>query len=580
MATPGTFNSMSPLDSPGPMRQINPSICPITGDITYIHQLTASSQTDRVRMNWKTVHVLPVIFVPGIMGSNLCAVGQSDQSVWLPNSIPRMVADWLTKNAGYRQRLLHPDRTEVYTKGETPFWHVGALSTSREFEARGWGEVSAMSYKDFLIWLEVNLNGGGTRSNHATLNKVLQKVQNGTAWNAAKKYEPLTAEESGKAELWHYPVHAFGYNWLDDNAKAAQKLGQRIDEVIQHYNQSGVCKQVILVTHSMGGLVARYCSELNNDKLKHQAMRDKIAGIVHGVMPAVGAAVAYRRCKVGMRDEDAGTSLVIGITGRGVTAVFAQAPGALQLLPSRQYPVRNWLEVRDTDGNLLPDQPQTDDPYTGVYMVRDKWWGLVKEEWLKPKGGEPIVWRTFTNNIDTASDFHTALADNYHARTYGFYGSAPVDRKNQKIDHNSFSKITWTLEPGDARRDKATPSEKQIMAMGPNDVRQSGSNPLEVPGPDIQSLLPGSIEVTVDVPGTYFRLRLGGHNGSGDGTVPAESGRHPVNSSATDKIAQFFNIAGIDHEGAYGPIECKHLTVYAINKIAAPLTLPGKAQAA
>lgn len=160
MATPGTFNSMSPLDSPGPMRQINPSICPITGDITYIHQLTASSQTDRVRMNWKTVHVLPVIFVPGIMGSNLC--NQRGEAIWLVNGPLTAAKGWTFKDASDRQKLLHPDRTEVYTKGETPFWSVGALSKSKEFESRGWGEVSAMSYKDFLIWLEENLNGGGT----------------------------------------------------------------------------------------------------------------------------------------------------------------------------------------------------------------------------------------------------------------------------------------------------------------------------------------------------------------------------------------------------------------------------------
>jgi pimeloyl-ACP methyl ester carboxylesterase len=563
MATTGTSS---------PMRQINPSICPITGDITYTHCLTVSSQTDRVRMTMKPVHVLPVIFVPGIMGSNLCNL--SGEAVWLVNGVYSAGKGWTFKGSGDRQKLLHPGRTKVYTKGETPFWSVGTLTKAEHFQARGWGEVSAMSYKDFLIWLEENLNGGGTQSNHAKLNTVLQQVQDGTKWNAAKAYKPLTQDESHKAVQWYYPVHGFGYNWLDDNAKAAQKLGERITVLKEFYSKKGVCKQVILVTHSMGGLVARYCSELDNEKLKHKAMRDSIAGIVHGVMPTVGAAVAYRRCKVGMWEESKSTSLVIGSNGRDVTAVFAQAPGALQLLPSKQYPVQNWLEVRDSDGNLLPDQPKTDDPYAGVYAVKDKWWNLVKPEWLKPKDGAPIDWTTFTDNTQFASDFHDALADNYHTNTYGFYGSAHVDRKNHKIDFNSFSKITWTMEPGDAPRDKATPSGKQIMAMGPDDVRQSGNNPLDVPGPDVQVVAPDSMEGTVAVPGTYFRMRLGKHNGSGDGTVPAESGRYPVTGSAAGKIAQFFNITGIDHEGAYNPIECKYLTVYAINKIAAPLPLP------
>lgn len=78
------------------------------------------------------------------------------------------------------------------------------------------------------------------------------------------------------------------------------------------------------------------------------------------------AAIAYRRCKVGMRDEDYAASLVIGQTGLEVTAVFAQAPGALELLPTQQYD-SSWLRVKDLAGNdLLPPHP---DPYDGIYAV-------------------------------------------------------------------------------------------------------------------------------------------------------------------------------------------------------------------
>ncbi len=504
----------------------------------------------------------------------------------MPNGKLEMGWDWSRADAGERQSLLHPDRTKVYPHGDTPPFAIGTLSTTAHFEARGWGEVSAMSYREFLIWLEYNLNAGGTHSNHAKLNTVLQEAKGGL-WNPQKTFKPLTAKESDLAEQWTYPVHACGYNWLDDNAKAAQRLGKRIDEVIQHYsNEFSTCKQVILLTHSMGGLVARYCSEVDNEKLKHKAKRDKIAGIIHGVMPAAGAAVAYRRCKVGMWEESALTSLVIGSNGREVTAVFAQAPGALQLLPSKQYPVRNWLEVRDTEGTLLPDQPKTDDPYASVYSVRDKWWGLVKEEWLKPREGVPITWSDYLLALDKASNFHDALADHYHANTFGFYGSAHIDSKSHRVVPNSFSKITWTMRPGNTPRDKAAPSTKQIMAMGPNDVEQSGNNPVTVPAPDAPHVgIPattvlyspmGETSGIEMVPATYYAMHLGLQDGSGDGTVPAESARHPLGTSAAGKIVQLFNISGIDHEGAYNPLQCKQLTVYAINKIAAPLPLPKK----
>eukprot|EP01032_Pedospumella_encystans_P026865 gene26865-30371_t len=136
---------------------------------------------------------------------------------------------------------------------------------------------------------------------------------------------PILSDDLLKRAKCRFPVYACGYNWLASNTEAADALKDRIAEVIAENNKGAYkCEQVILVTHSMGGLVARCCAQLDG-------MAGKIAGIVHGVMPAVGAAVAYRRCKVGMREESFTAGLVIGSNGREVTAVFAQAPGALQL---------------------------------------------------------------------------------------------------------------------------------------------------------------------------------------------------------------------------------------------------------
>ena len=46
----------------------------------------------------------------------------------------------------------------------------------------------------------------------------------------------------------------------------------------------------IIVTHSMGGLLTRRLVQLRSAD---------IAGVVHGVMPAEGAAAAYRRIVAG-----------------------------------------------------------------------------------------------------------------------------------------------------------------------------------------------------------------------------------------------------------------------------------------
>ncbi|MNV86744.1 hypothetical protein D3C71_1807970 [compost metagenome] len=60
---------------------------------------------------------------------------------------------------------------------------------------------------------------------------------------------------------------------------------------------------------------------------------------------------------------------------------------------------------------------------------------------------------------------------------------------------------------------------------------------------------------------------------SGDGTVPALSGRSPV---ACTKVRQVFRLSGIEHEPAYGdksPI-ARQVTFYAISKIALEARVP------
>jgi uncharacterized protein involved in type VI secretion and phage assembly len=57
----------------------------------------------------------------------------------------------------------------------------------------------------------------------------------------------------------------------------------------------------------LGGLVARFCSEVLN-------RRDDIFGIVHGVMPAIGAAAVYRRFKSGTEDPTGWYNMVGAVT--------------------------------------------------------------------------------------------------------------------------------------------------------------------------------------------------------------------------------------------------------------------------
>jgi len=527
---------------------------------TYAWNYTPKELGDPVHLVISVRQVLPIIFVPGIMGSNLRS-SINKKPIWTLNitaGLPLTVLGQMGRlKAGARQQLLHPARTEVDPEGAVPSYEVGSIRTPRdteltdEYRRRGWGEVGQGSYHAFLMQMEQLLNGTGTENFHRIREEKIAELM-AVAGSKNSRCQPLkdlalfTKEdeaEQRKRNFMH-PVHACGYNWLDDNTQAALRLKARIEAIIAQYNgEWSKCEQVIIVTHSMGGLVARACQQL-------KGMSSKIAGIVHGVMPANGAAVAYRRCKVGMRDEDWKASVVIGSGGQEVTAVFAQAPGALQLLPTRNYS-RQWLEVRAPGGKLIQNALPVSNPYTEIYQRRDRWWGLVKEEWLSPKDGMAITWGTFKKFLGAAEAFHQKLTpDTYHPNTYAFYGAGSVKTK-------SFERIVWSMKPGGVAEN--TPiSVEAVSGMSAQQVQMDGTNPEHVgwdPATEVSK----------------WELKAGMQDNSGDGTVPISSGTAPVDCQA---VRQVFRVSDVGHEPAYQDVVVQQVCIYAISKIALDARLP------
>ncbi len=86
------------------------------------------------------------------------------------------------------------------------------------------------------------------------------------------------------------PVYACGYDWRQSNTDSARTLEARIN---QAFDEHPSAERVIIVTHSMGGLVTRAMLAAG------RIPESKIAGVVHTVMPADGASVAYRRFLTG-----------------------------------------------------------------------------------------------------------------------------------------------------------------------------------------------------------------------------------------------------------------------------------------
>jgi len=351
--------------------------------------------------------IIPVIFVPGIMGSNL--MDAEGNAVWLVDSPWSVASKWAGASSSERKAVLAPDSTFVFGAGKLP---NNTPHSAKELRRRGWGEVGAMSYGDFLAWLDHHLNDYHPETDHgrnglrAALMKQVLKSDNTLA--------PLTYEEVLVSYQFQFPVHAVGYNWLQSNRSSAERLRAKIAEFMAYYrSQKRRCEKVILVTHSMGGLVARHYSEvLGGSK--------DVLGVVHGVMPATGAAAAYKRVKAGTEGT---AGLVLGDNAEAVTAVFAQAPGALQLLPSADYGM-GWLKIRDFDRVVsLPKR----DPYEEIHLQRGKWWGLISDRFLNPLDPQRRMieqdWDAFGQlMLRHVKPFHTEIAGKYHPHTYVFYG--------------------------------------------------------------------------------------------------------------------------------------------------------------
>ena len=550
----------------------------VNGKLQADWNLTDTKLMDAVKIALPPAHVIPIVFVPGIMGTNLCDM--KGRPVWLLNSLggapAKLAWNWAIKDPGARQRILHPDRTRVYKTGAVPKNGTLPGINEKEFLKRGWGEISESSYHKFLLWLERKMNEERNPANWSDFSnpswpagtslgeKLARKLPSGLVMRmdglpvsaeGGKPVVPIKSDELLARSKSSFPIHAFGYNWLDSNDNAARKLKERVEEIIVEYNNGATkCSQVILVTHSMGGLVARACYQLDD-------MSKKVVGIVHGVMPATGAAVAYRRCKVGMRDEDFGAGLVIGSTGQEVTAVFAQAPGALQLLPSEMY-AKNWLEIYDPTGKLVKSLPDTD-PYEEIYLCRENWWGLIREEWLNPDGGSPISWDKFAKNIKLAKDFHRRISKSYHHNTFVFYGGGS--------EKTSFSKVRWIMKKGIPPTAKGeAPPTGVVPNLSYREIRTDGSNKIYIGG---ETLLmsngkgEGGSARTMET--SYFEIHCASFDDSGDGTVPKCSGSAPYLSGGKNVIQQF-ELAGIKHEPAYrdSPV-AQHVAYYGITKLAA-----------
>ncbi|WP_157685213.1 esterase/lipase family protein [Robbsia andropogonis] len=517
--------------------------------------LTPMSDTSHLTLRIPPNNIVPVIFVPGIMGSNL--VSKKDGArVWPAYSQVRLGTRWAFRSASARQEALSADVTELDHKGT---WYGQSATVANEAEGweRGQGTVSKDFYGDFVTWLDNTLNGSIGAFGPVNPWLKLYGKDYGHKWGAQKPFSPLltTEIEAAWSKYW-CPVYANGYNWTRTNAENGRLLAKRIKEIIDFWSSrphKPTCNKVILVSHSMGGLVCRAAIG-QGDILGKAAIL--VAGVVHGVQPATGAAAAYHHCHKGY---GGGTGVVLGSDGAQVSAVFANAPGAMELLPNQLYEVngkKEWLKARDNvtgpiKGFAFPaldSNTNRQEPFSQIYAQRNKWYGLMHDSYIDPAnryGGETAAWRKYLENLNQAAAFHTALGTQYHPTTYVTYGADKKFPTWNTIEWKGFSAASGGMTAEEILSADTSYFDAKFQVL----KSANGKGGMSFRIPEAEELNNGEI---------------------GDGTVPSCSGEAPLKQGGAS-TKQSFRMTGFDHQNEYNNEEVRYATLYAIGKILASL---------
>ena len=517
---------------------------------------------------------IPIVFVPGIMGSPLIATGKDNKNVfdkqkgwaWFPDSW-----DWVgITGKGYnnlspaqRKVLLDPATTKAIDKPSEADVETlndflkGKTFPFEEARRRGWGSVMITSYGNILNFLENQLRFIFYQG-HPYPGTYQAIPGDPSSWGELDGYEKLDEPQLRKAAAWRYPVYAVGYNWLRSNRDAAEHLKIKVEEILDdcRTRMNLKCEQVILVSHSMGGLVTRMYAKNNPDR---------VLGVVHGVQPATGAGTAYRRVRAGW--EDFVGALSIGSNAGEVAPVFANGAGPMELLPNHLYG-NGWLRAvwdKGRNSQTLFTLPTNGDPYNEIYRRTDTWWRLFDPTWVTAgltsdrdisKGV-----RQHKQQLTEAESFHRDLGNYYHPNTFTHYG-ADEGKK-------AFHQITWRLSP---LRDLQT----GLTALPPNseiaknlrrtrDDLEGICDLFRVPDSKAQVMYRDArgIGVTAKDPGDAYRATLDGQDNAGDGTVPGHSGQAP---STHSKFCA--KMKGFGHQESYADPKVQALTLYSILKLA------------
>jgi pimeloyl-ACP methyl ester carboxylesterase len=317
---------------------------------------------------------VPIIFVPGVMGSRIW-IDPDEQ--WDPESRMNMVG-WATESTNDAYQLLH-----ARNRGTVKIDNDDLDPAQRD---RGWAGVAANFYGTFIHHLQRRTFG-----NYAT------------------------------------PVYVVGYDWRQSNRASGRYIATYISNALSTEGS----ERYILVSHSMGGLVTR--SFLKD----HPDLREKCLGIIHIAQPVHGGVVLVRRLFTGSSmTHDGGHNpttyfftRILGTTRKDAITIASGMPGPLQLLVTSHYRDRNaaghpidWYDYKTFERPNDPSQAWTGSTWA-LYAQPQSPPGLLPPA-TEPYSPIAAARTDFSNSLRTAAAFHTWLdLWKYEDKTWSIYGT-------------------------------------------------------------------------------------------------------------------------------------------------------------
>ena len=600
----------------------------VGGWAEYTVYMTETKDTVRHDVKAPPGKIIPIIFLPGVMGSNLrmsaARQGQlrrPDNRAWRPDDIGTAetiggsgIGNWF-KNAtpAQRQLVFDPNETEVeyyhYTESKDRFDPNGALTRESDVRHQNvpvtlnsipplmgswdtWQQSQPAGPRKFASiaqvarwrgWSEVLFGGAYGKmlqTSERFMNNIIDKKgKTHVSWQVFPKGPsgqklslvdgkvsdllmgdpkelgatggaPITEADLKKIAPCWYPVHAMGYNFVKSNGESAVVIAERIRGLVAGYVKRGFkCREVIIITHSMGGLVGRALVHPKyGNMLKDKSV--EILGIYHNVMPTIGAAGAYKRMRFGFREKDtikAGyEAQVLGFDGRNATAILANAPAPLEMMPGSAYGP-DWLKVVDGKDKVLWSWPRgSGTALEDIYLKpATAWWRLINPEWVNPgnvlpRNGGGII--NVYKRLEKASRFLSSIENTFHPVTYASYCASP--------EHVSYGDVVF----------------KVIASVG-SEVDSAG-HVVPWPAPETWTLLTDDMKTTLTVQAgqRVLTLKLQPGNAPGDETVP--SGRSAQHIKGTLFAHGKAKGKGYEHQSSYADPQVLASLLYSVVQMA------------